>query len=154
GSYPITAGVTGAAMANYLPVAAGTMQVVSIGQDPTSSGPRSTEFWDNKHNAGLITLADLLAEDQLHLVNVDGSAFVPATAAQLQGWMQGANAKNAAYALSGQLATMELNVLSGYVNISDMVFAGNLLLYVGTSYSVAGLDGGGFIRVGNLMTLV
>ena len=154
GSYPITARVTGAAKANYLPVAAGTMQVVWIGQDPTSSGPRSTDFWDNKHNAGLITQADLLAADQLHLVNADGSAFVPTTAAQLQGWMQGANAKNAAYALSVQLATMELNLLSGYVNTSDMVFAGNLLPYVGTSYSVAGLDGGGFISVGNLMTLV
>jgi hypothetical protein len=153
GSYPITASVTGAGSANYLPVAPGTMHVVWIGQDPTGPGPQYVDFWANKHNAGLITQADLAAEDQLHLVNKDGSAFVPTTVDQLQDWLHSGNGKNAAHALSVQLATMELNVLTGYVKTSDMVFAGNLLPYVGSAYSVTGLDGGGFIAVGDLLTL-
>jgi len=152
GVYAITLGVTGAASAKYLPVAAGSMYVVTIGQE-AGSGARNFAFWDNSRNAMLISAADLLGEDNLNLVNVAGSAFDPTTAAQLQSWLQSGNAKNAATWLSVQLATMDLNVLSGYVKNSDMVCAANLLPYAGTAYSVTGLDGGGFISVGNLMTL-
>jgi hypothetical protein len=45
-------------------------------------------------------------------------------------------------------------VRSGYVKTSDMVFAGNLMRFVGRSHRVSGLDGRGFVSVGNLMTLV
>jgi len=48
---------------------------------------------------------------------------------------------------------MDLNILNGNVNANDMIYAGSLLKYVGSGYSVTGQDGGGFISVGNLMTL-
>jgi hypothetical protein len=128
------------------------MYVVTVGQD-AGTGARNFAFWDNSRNALQISAADLLGEDQLNLVNAAGSAFDPATAAQLQSWLQSGNAKNAACWLSVQLATMDLNVLSGYVKTSDMVCAASLLQYAGTAYSVSGLDGGGFISVGDLMTL-
>ncbi len=130
------------------------MQVVWIGQDPSSSGPRNVDFWSNERNAGLISQADLQSLDQMNLVNQDGSAFDPTTVTQLQNWLQGGNAKNAAYMLSVQLATMDLNVMSGFVKTTEMVYAGNLLQYVGTAYSTTGLDGGGFISVGDLLKLV
>jgi hypothetical protein len=128
------------------------MYVVTVGQD-AGTGARNFAFWDNNHNAALINASDLLGEDQLNLVNVTGTAFDPTTAAKLQSWLQSGNAKNAAYWLSVQLATMDLNVQDGYVTTSTMVYAGSLLQYAGTSYSVTGLDGGGFISVGDLMTL-
>jgi hypothetical protein len=42
---------------------------------------------------------------------------------------------------------------ASYVQTTDVVYARNLLAYVGTSYSTASLDGGGFITIANLMTL-
>jgi hypothetical protein len=128
------------------------MSVVTVGPE-TGAGARNFAFWDNNHNASLITAADLLGEDKLNLVSASGSAFDPTTAAQLQSWLQGGNAKNAAYWLSVQLASMQMNVYSGFVSTTDMVCAGNLMSYVGTGYSTTGLDGGGFISIGNLMTL-
>jgi hypothetical protein len=95
----------------------------------------------------------LVSLDQLNLVGLTGSAFDPTTAAQLQSWLQSGNAKNAAYWLSVQLATMDLDVLKSYVQATDVVYAGNLLTYVGTNYSTQGLDGGGFITIANLMAL-
>ena len=152
GTYAITAAITGSNAGNYFTPGAGTMYVVSIGTD-SGTGAKNFAFWDNKGHAVQITAADLAALDQLNLVNLAGSAFDPTTAAQLQSWLQSGNAKNAAYWLSVQLATMDLDVLSSYVQTTDVVYAGNLLAYVGTSFSTLGLDGGGFITIGNLMTL-
>jgi hypothetical protein len=153
GVYGITASVTGPAIANYLPVAPGQMYVVTVGPDTTGSGSRNVNFWDNSRNSMLISTADLLTEDRLNLVNANGSAFDPSAAAQLQSWLKGANGKNAAYLLSVELATTDLNVVGGVVKASDIIYAGNLLQFAGTAFSVAGLDGGGFISIGNLMTL-
>jgi hypothetical protein len=69
----------------------------------------------------------------------------------LQSWLR-SDADRMVKVLSVQVAVMALNVLSGHVKTTAVVYAGNLLPYVG-SFSVTGLDGGGFISVGNLMSL-
>jgi hypothetical protein len=152
GVYPIIATVTGAAQANYAQPASGNMYVVTVGPN-AGIGACKVSFWANKGNAKLITAADLIALDQLYLVNNKrASDFDPATADQLQRWFR-SDSNSLAKALSIQLAVMDLNVLSGNVNAADVVYAGNLLPVVGSSFAVTGLDGGGFITVGNLMTL-
>jgi hypothetical protein len=45
---------------------------------------------------------------------------------------------------------MNLNFLAGYVQASDLVFAGGLLPYA-TADNITGLSSGGFIDVQNLM---
>src|SRR5437870_2781281 len=45
---------------------------------------------------------------------------------------------------------MDLNVLTGYVQATDLVYAGQLLQYV-TTYGITGLTSGGFINIQNLM---
>src|SRR5262249_6883678 len=52
--------------------------------------------------------------------------------------------------LAVQLAALDLNVLTGYVKATDLVFAGQLLQYA-TPYNIAGLTSGGFTDVQNLM---
>jgi hypothetical protein len=152
GVFPIVAVVTGAANANYVQPTAASMYVVTVGRD-SGTGAQNVTFWDNQGNAKTITAADLTSLDQLNLMNNnDGSNFNPTTAAQLQSWFQ-TSSSSIAEALSVQLAVMDLNVLSGDVSAASVVYAGNLLQFIGSSYSVTGLDGGGFITVGNLMTL-
>ena len=151
GTYPITATVIGAASANYVTPAAANMYVVTIGKD-TGTGGRGVSFWDNSGNSRLITSADLASLDSLNLVNASGSSFNPTVASQLQSLLKNDNSTVATF-LSAQLATMDLNVLSGNVQSSAQVYAGDLLQFAGTSYSTNGLDTGGFITVGNLMTL-
>jgi hypothetical protein len=130
---------------------AASMYVVTIGQD--STGAHNVTFWDNQGHAKVITAADLSALDQLNLMNNnDGSNVDPTTAGQLQSWFQ-SSSSSIAESLSVQLAVMALNVASGDASAASVVFVGNLLQFVGTIYSVTGLDGGGFITVGNLMTL-
>ena len=122
GQYGITASLSGAKAADYFidpaSSANGTMYVVSVGADPTSTtGAEGVVFWDNRGNAKLITAADLSALDALFLVSNNGKAFDPKAVAQLQAWLQLASAtsSNMAYQLSVQLAVMDLNVLTGYV---------------------------------------
>ena len=76
-------------------------------------------------------------------------AFDPKAVAQLQAWLQLASAtsSNMAYQLSVQLAVMDLNVLTGYVQTTDLVYAGGLLPYA-TGYGLTGLTSGGFISIG------
>ena len=151
GVYPIIATVTGAGGINYVQPTSGNMYVVTVGHD-SSTGAKNVSFWDNKGNAKLITVADLSSLDQLNLKNVNGSNFDPTTAAQLDTWLT-SDSEQIIKSLSVQLAVMDLNILSGNVKLTDVVYASDLLQFVGSSYSVAGLDGGGFISVGNLMTL-
>ncbi len=151
GAYPIVAAVTGAASANYVQPTSGNLYVVTTGDD-SGTGARNVSFWDTKGNAKLITAADLTSLDQLNLRNDNGSNFDPTTAAQLDNWLRG-DTDHVVKALSIQLAVMDLNVLFGYVKTTDVVYAGNLLQFAGSAYSVTGLDGGGFITVGNLTTL-
>jgi hypothetical protein len=151
GVYPIVATITGTGNANYVQPTAGNMYVVTTGHD-SGTGGKNVSFWDNKRNILLFNIADLNALDQLNLRNDNGSNFDPTTAAQLQGWLR-SDADRIVKSLSIQLAVMDLNILSGYVKTTDVIYAGDLLRFTGTSLNVTGLDGGGFITVGNLMTL-
>jgi hypothetical protein len=164
GRYAITATLSGADAGNYLidptTSATGTMYVVSVGADPSSStGARAVSFWDNRGNARLITAADLTSLDGLNLVGLVGTDFDPHAASQLQAWL-GLSSLLARYApglpdeafqLSAQLAALDLNVLSGYVHATDLVYAGALLPYAST-YGITGLTSGGFIDVEDLMS--
>jgi hypothetical protein len=49
-----------------------------------------------------------------------------------------------------QLAVMDLNVLAGYGQATDLVYAGGLLPYA-TADNIVGLTSGGFIDVQDLM---
>jgi hypothetical protein len=152
GQYPITASLSGAAASNYvLTLTPGTMYVVSVGADPSSTtGAQAVTFWDNKGNATLITAADLSSLDALSLVNQGGAAFDPKAVAQLQAWLSTSPNATPAYQLAVQLAAMDLNVLSGYVQTTDLVYAGALLPYA-SAYGISGLTSGGFIDVQDLM---
>src|SRR5262249_21307891 len=55
-----------------------------------------------------------------------------------------------AYQLAVQVAVMDLNVLTGYVHATDLVYAGALLPYA-SAYGITGLTSGGFIDVRYLM---
>jgi hypothetical protein len=155
GQYAITASLSGADSGNYVidPASSttGTMYVVSVGADPSSStGAEAVTFWDTKGNARLITAADLSSLDALNLVNQGGAAFDPRAVAQLQAWLSTPPNATAAYQLAVQLAVMDLNVLTGYVQATDLVYAGGLLAYA-TADNIVGLTSGGFIDVQHLM---
>src|SRR5262249_40820838 len=93
------------------------------------------------------------ARDALRVERGAGSAFEPTTAAQLDVFLKTSAAQNAFASLSSQLAVMELNVLSGRVLATSVVYAGNLLQYVSSPLAAytTGLDGGGFISIGDLL---
>jgi hypothetical protein len=93
------------------------------------------------------------ALDTLNLVNQDGTAFDPSNASALDTWLQKANAQNAAYWLSAQLAATGLNVLSGKVLAGDIVYAGELLPYSSADNLAGkyGLSSDGFITVQKLI---
>jgi hypothetical protein len=158
GQYAITASLSGARAGNYFidPASSttGTMYVVSLGPDPSSTtGALALTFWDNKGNKSLITAADLQSLVALNLVNNDGSAFDPNAFAQLQSWLEKVNSPsvtNEAYLLSVQLTVLDLNVLAEYVQPTDLVYAGGLLPYAGAS-GLTGLTAGGFIDVQDLL---
>jgi hypothetical protein len=155
GQYAITATLSGASAGNYLldPGAStvGTLYVVSVGADPTSTaGAQAVTFWDNKGNAKLITAADLSSLDFLNLVNQGGAAFDPKSVAQLQAWLSISPNATAAYQLAVQLAALDLNVLASYVKATDLVYAGALLPYA-TADNISGLTSGGFIDVRALL---
>ncbi len=153
--YTITASLSGANADNYVidPAAstAGTMYVVSLGPDPSGSGAQAVTFWDDKGNAYLVTADDLSSLDLLNLVRQGGGAFDPKNVQQLQSWLSTSPNATTSYQLAVQLAAMDLNVLAGYVQATDLVYAGSLLPYASTS-AITGLTDGGFIDVQNLMS--
>jgi hypothetical protein len=155
GQYAITATLSGVDGSNYVidPVTShiGTMYVVSLGADPSSTtGAESVVFWDNKGNKALVTAADLASLDTLNLVSNNGNSFDPKAVAQLQAWLSVSPNATTSYQVAVQLAVMDLNVLAGYVQATDLVYAGALLQYA-TTYGITGLTSGGFIDVQNLM---
>jgi hypothetical protein len=156
GQYAITPSLSGPDAGNYIlgpeASAAGTMYVVSLGADPSSTiAAQAVTFWDNKGNTKLITAADLSSLDALNLVNQGGAAFDPHSVAQLQAWLSVSPNATAAYQLAVQLAVADLNVLAGYVHATDLVYAAALLPFA-SAYPIPGLTAGGFIDVQNLMT--
>jgi uncharacterized repeat protein (TIGR03803 family) len=152
GQYPITATLSGTSADNcFIVPSYGMVYVVSVGADPTDpTHVESVSFWDNKGNARVITAADLSSLDALNLVTQSGSDFDPKSVAQLQAWLSISPNATAAYQLAEQLAAMDLNVMAGYVQASDLVFAGGLLSYA-TADHITGLTSGEFINVQNLM---
>jgi hypothetical protein len=155
GQYPIRATLSGANAGRFIidrgTSTIGTVYVVSVGADPSSpAGPQAVTFWANKGNANLITAADLSALAALHLITQGGSAFTPHSVAQLQAWLTTPPNATAAYQLAVQLAVLDLNVLAGYAQATDLVYAGGLLPYA-SSYGITGLTSGGFIDVQDLM---
>jgi hypothetical protein len=112
-----------------------------------NGGGHTLGYWSNKNGQTTFNgLAGALAElGDLNLRNADGSAFDPASHAQLKTWLLNATATNMAYMLSAQLAAMKLNVLAGpsagFVNGDAFVYAPN----------VSGANAFGFITVNALM---
>jgi uncharacterized delta-60 repeat protein len=155
GQYAITASLFGASADDYVidPATSqfGTVYVVSLDADPTSStGAQSVAFWDSKGNSRLITAADLSSLDAVNLVTQGGAAFDPKSVQQLQAWLSTSPNATAAYQLAVQLAVLDLNVLTGYVKATDLVYAGQLQAYASAD-GIAGLTPGGFINVRSLM---
>jgi hypothetical protein len=60
------------------------MDLVSLGADPCGTGARAVSFKDSRHNARLITAADLKSLDGLNLVGLFGRDFDPHSVAQFQ----------------------------------------------------------------------
>jgi len=82
----------------------------------------------------------------LYLRTATGADFNPATTKAFSNWLVKTTTTNMAYALSAQLAAMQLNVRHNYVNGSALVYAPGLLLY-----STPGLNSAGFISINDLM---
>jgi hypothetical protein len=115
---------------------------VSIG----AGGANAAAFWASREGQILITADDLAFLSSLYLRNASGADFNPATTKSLSNWLLKATTTNMAYALSAQLATMELNVRHSYVNGSALVYAPGLL-----PYGTVGLNSTGFISINDLM---
>ncbi len=111
-----------------------------------AGGANAGTFWASRDGQAVITPADLTFMSSLYLRNATGADFNPATTKALSNWLLKASATNMAYALSAQLAAMELNVRHNFVNGSALVYAPGLLLY-----STAGLNSAGFISINDLM---
>ena len=109
-------------------------------------GANAGAFWVNRDSWAIMTPADLTFLSSLYLRNANGTDFNPATNKALSNWLAKATTTNMAYALSAQLATMQLNVRHNYVNGSALVYAPGLLLY-----STPGLNSAGFISINDLM---
>ena len=112
-----------------------------------TGGGMTMAFWESAKGQALIDSADLTLLDGLHLVNLNGSSFIPTSNVQLKSWLAAATNTNMAYLLSAELAAMELNVQHGYVNGSALVLAGT----PPGVCTVPGLSVTGFISINNLM---
>ena len=115
---------------------------VCLGEGGANAGP----FWVSRDGWAVMTPADLTFLSSLYLRNATGGDFNPATTKAFSNWLARATTNNMAYALSAQLAAMQLNVRHNYVNGSALVYAPALLLY-----STPGLNSAGFITVNDLM---
>jgi len=109
-------------------------------------------FWGNKNGEKTLKDGGTLAPElallaALNLRNENGTNFNPSTYSQLDNWLKGARATNMAYMLSAQLAAIVLNVESGAMSSSALVYAPDLLLF-----AVPGLNALGFISVSDLIT--
>lgn len=117
-----------------------------------AGGGRTIGFWGNRNGKATMQDSGSLAPELLLLRNLnlrqaDGSNFDPLTYTQFERWLKGAEATNMAYMLSAQLSAMALNVESGLVASSALVYAPQLI-----EFGVPGLNALGFISIGDLMT--
>jgi hypothetical protein len=105
----------------------GNVCLGNSGQSPVTLG-----FWSNKNGQFILTgsktgtslVSPYTGVNSLHLKNATGGSAVPfANYAALQTFLLKATATNMAYMLSAQLATMDLNVLSGNVSGAAIIYA-------------------------------
>ncbi len=83
------------------------------------------DFWKTRRGLFLITPTDLARLSALNLKDEAGADFNPATNAAFSTWLNKANDKNMAYALSAELAAMDLNVntLVPGTRATDLIYA-------------------------------
>jgi hypothetical protein len=91
-------------------------------------GGHTLGYWSNKNgqatiNDGGTSAPELASLTALNLRNANGSDFNPATYTAFRTWLLSATATNMAYMLSAQFAAMTLNVESGIVDGSSLVYA-------------------------------
>jgi hypothetical protein len=96
---------------------------------------------------GADTAADPASLDPLSLLPQAGANFDPKSAAPVQAWPSVPPTVSRYGTLAMQLAVLDLNVQAGS---ADLDFAGGLLPYARADH-IAGLTGGGFIDVQDLM---
>ena len=83
---------------------------------------RTPGYWRNKHGRKIIQDMDWFDElSALNLRDKAGDDFDPANINQWRRWLQRADAENMAYMLSAQMASMYLNIHSGFVDADDVV---------------------------------
>ncbi len=163
GGYTITAGGSGVQ-------SGGTSSGNDFGNVKLGAGGGFTlGFWSNKNGQKVIfdgntAIPELTMLNNLCLANASGADTNFSLAGtgttgytQFKNWLLSATATNMAYMLSAQLATMELNVESGSVSATALVYASDLISFQSTVNATAGLlDGGlsnlGFITIRDLMT--
>jgi hypothetical protein len=93
-----------------------------------AGGGKTLGFWSNKNgqatmNDGGSTLSELALLTEKNLRNANGSNFNPTTYSGFRTWILSATATNMANMLSAQYAAMVLNVESGQVSSSAIIYA-------------------------------
>lgn len=106
-----------------------------------AGGGKTLGFWSNKNGAALTAAADLTMLAGLHLRNLDGTDFDPASQAKFAAWLLAGKATNMANMLSVQLAAMAMNVAHDLVDDEALVYAPG----------VDGANVNGFMAVGKLL---
>ncbi len=97
-----------------------------IPHEECGGGGLTPGFWQNKHGLRIIDNYDALVDlNELCLRNDDGSHADFGTLRQFRAWIKSRRAKNMAFQLSGHLAAMYMNVLSGSANGGALVYIGH-----------------------------
>lgn len=110
-------------------------------------GGKTLGFWSNKNGQKLFTNTLRLLLVSYNLRNANGTDFNPGGYSAFRTWLLNAKATNMAYMLSAQMAAMALNVGSGLVVGTTLVYAPELLPFA----PVTGLNALGFISVNDLI---
>jgi hypothetical protein len=136
-----------------------------------AGGGMTIGFWTNKNGKAVLydgqdgITSELALLNGLCLVDTNGldAGGLNGTLdnyTELRTYLLNATAENMAYMLSAQLTAMQLNVEAGKVSGTALVYAGDLLGFVGASdgdashvYDTTGLSSFGFISINDLMTL-
>ena len=123
-----------------------------------AGGGLTIGFWSNKNgnwvlaNGKFSLDSNLAFLRSLNLVDANGQAFNPTTIAQWNSWLLNATAKNMSYALSVQLAAMELNVRLAPVRLSNGSVVGGVSSssIVWAPFTMSG-GSTGYATIGDLM---
>jgi hypothetical protein len=115
-------------LANHVdtPIADGDDKTIRFGNLCVGAGGGLTlGYWSNKNGqASFGNIPNALAVlSALNLRNANGTNFDPANYKQVHDWLLSGTAVNMAYMLSVQMTAMTLNVASGGVNGSRLIYA-------------------------------